>query len=829
MKDLFQRLAGGGSDAGTPRLTLAALGKHPGWDDHLPGIGIDTDALVQVKQVLYGEGIRRQVDSGAWEALEADRRCEGFDHSFVWLRPAHVVLGLLWSSTDGKGRAKYPMVLCVDGQGIPPAFIVDQVLPGLERLREACKAARTSAQVTSDCAAAQTQLRALESVPQAETGPVPPLAVRQAFLQRPEFAPDRAGLLRVLHELGHTSAGPAGGRGQAPDAHADLHPHHIRVPLVSESPGAAILLWSAFFRSALPDAVPILLMVRAGGEWLDVIIGEPAADDFFCLQASPKALPMATEIPYDLAPDLAVRLQEVEARFLGAPLPKASAPPPPPPVTAPRPPSLPPAPASAPAIAPRPPASRAPAPPPPSVPPASKPSGRKGWFWLSGAVLVLAGVAAFWFFNSSKPNPTVPASPSVLADEQSKPPTTVATTPAVPAKPAGPKEQDLKFEAALKQGQAALAQGDFSTALAQAAIAIGVRSNDEAALKLAADAQVQKEAAKTAAMKEQSYQTALRDGNAALARKDYAGAIASAEAALGIKKDDPAAIKLRADAQKQQADDMAAARATDEKYQAAIIAAQTALDKKDFAEAIKQCDFALQARSGDGAALKLKQLAQQRQAEVATSPTTSTPPVVSAAVPAAPGGERKALTNTLGMEFVWFPNISGGGGYLGKCEVTQKQYNSVAGRLPKTQVAVGDDLPVINVSAEEARDFCTRLSKAEGKTYALPSKEDWLAAAGLSAQEISEAWKIVGDKGLLDNEITSLKTPLSQPARVGSRGEQANGICDLFGNVREWLAGGESAGFSFASSAGRTKSLFLGANEVQWVQSATGFRCLLRP
>src|SRR5436190_4558943 len=347
MKDLFQRLAGGsGSDAGTPRLTLAALGKHPGWDDHLPGVGIDTEALVQVKQVLYGEGIRRQVDSGAWEKLEADRRCEGFDHSFLWLRQGHAVLGLMWSSTDGKGRAKYPMVLSVDGQGVPAAFVVHQVLAGLQRLRDACKAARTSAQVTADCAAAQAQLRGLEAASQTETSPVPPLPVRQAFLQRPEFAPDRIGLLRVLHELGHTGAAPAGGRGQPPGAAADLHPQHIRLPLVSESPAAAILLWSAFFRSALPETVPILLITRSGVDWLDVIIGEPAADDFFCLQASPKALPLATEIPYDLSPDLKERLQELEARFLDAPPPSKPSAPLPPPVRAPRPSALPPAPAA---------------------------------------------------------------------------------------------------------------------------------------------------------------------------------------------------------------------------------------------------------------------------------------------------------------------------------------------------------------------------------------------------------------------------------------------------------------------------------------------------
>jgi formylglycine-generating enzyme required for sulfatase activity len=812
MKDLFQRLAGSGAESGRPRLALAALGKHPGWDDHLPGIGIETDALVQVKQVLYGEGIGRQVDSGAWEKLEADKRCEGFDHSFLWLQPGHALIGLLWSSSDGKGRAKYPMVLCVDGQGFTPAFMAHQVLSGLERLRDACKAARTSAQVTSDCAAAQNQLRSLQAAPQTEIGPVPPLSVRQAFLQRPEFAPDRAGLLRVLHELGHAGTGPAPARG-ATGAPADLHPRHIRLPLVSESPTAGILLWSAFFRCEVLDSVPILLITRSGVDWLDVIIGPPAAEDFFCLQASPKAMPLATEIPYDISPDLQARLRDIESRFLAAsPAQKATAPIPA--ATSPRPP------APVPSVPAR------PAPPPPP----SKPAGRKGWFWLA-AVVLLAGLAALWFFyqqrNGEKPN-SVAAAPttSVASNEQPRSKSTMAAaTPASSLstpQPAGPSEQDQKFDSAIKLGQAALAQGDITAALDQAAIATAIRPNDESAIKLTSDAQAQKDALKAVAMQEERYKTAIRDGQAALARKDYLSAIARADAAAAMKKDDPASTKLRAEAQRQQADELAAAQAINQKYQAAMTAAQAALDKKDFAEAQKQCDLALQGKSGDSAALKLKQLAQQRQAEVASS-TPSVVPV------AAPAGKRKTLTNSLGMEFVWFPNLSGGGAYIAKCEVTQKQFNSVTGRLPKTQVAIGNDLPVANLTPDEARDFCNRLSKTESKAYALPSKEDWLAATGLSVQDVTDAWKIVRDKGLLDKEVTSWKNPTSQPASIASRGEQANGLCDLFGNVREWLADGESAGFSFASSAGRTKSLFLGANEIQWVQSATGFRCLLRP
>ena len=44
---------------------LAAFGKHPGWDDHIPAIGVATETLAWVEKTLYNKGIRGQIDSGA--------------------------------------------------------------------------------------------------------------------------------------------------------------------------------------------------------------------------------------------------------------------------------------------------------------------------------------------------------------------------------------------------------------------------------------------------------------------------------------------------------------------------------------------------------------------------------------------------------------------------------------------------------------------------------------------------------------------------------------------------------------------------------------------
>src|SRR5947208_3276593 len=61
----------GTSSKPEPALYLAAFGKHPGWNDHLDDLGLDTDALINAKRLLYIQGISQNIDSGAWDKLEA--------------------------------------------------------------------------------------------------------------------------------------------------------------------------------------------------------------------------------------------------------------------------------------------------------------------------------------------------------------------------------------------------------------------------------------------------------------------------------------------------------------------------------------------------------------------------------------------------------------------------------------------------------------------------------------------------------------------------------------------------------------------------------------
>ena len=369
------------AEAGPVRLALAAFGKHPGWNDHIPGIGVETEALAHFKQAMYVTGIGGRIDAGAWKALEAEKRIEGFDQTFLCLRGGHVITGSMFSSEDGLRRKEYPMVLCVDTEGVSAGFILPQALAELDRLRKACRATASADQVATECRLAQDRLRGILAHPAPPgTGVTLPAEARRRFLDHHDLGPDRIGLLRALHELGavgDTVRQGASGTG------ADGRSRHLRLPLATDSRNDSLLLWAEFFRCAVSPSSPLLLIARDGVDWMDAIVGEPTSDDFCCLQASLKALPLVSHIPYDLTPELEPRLRQLEAKFLGVEVAT---------------------PVRAPVVAP---VSVVPPPGAGRVAPETK-TPRKGFNWLIllvGIIIVVAAVAGIWLAGGNRGSP----------------------------------------------------------------------------------------------------------------------------------------------------------------------------------------------------------------------------------------------------------------------------------------------------------------------------------------------------------------------------------------------------------------------------------------
>lgn len=324
MKSLSRLL--GGSSKPEPALYLSAFGKHPGWNDHLDDQGLDTDSLINAKRLLYVQGISQNIDAGAWDKLDppdpaapaADITClEHFRHNFLWQMPHNgdslLLAGRLWSSSDGKGRDKYPMVLCAQLTDLPDQFATQVALPFLASVHEQCAAAATADAVRTIISSQRDALRARIKDPL----PLQPLTAHQlaAVARHPDMC---------ASDPGTSSHGGAGGgfhrivyqfvKGMAiyrplttsVSRSISIRPEQVRVPTCGMSPNDALLFWHRFALTLLDKHSSILLFVpdQPRAPWVDLIVGDPSPNTLFCIKAGPKNFPFTSDIPYTLDPSL---------------------------------------------------------------------------------------------------------------------------------------------------------------------------------------------------------------------------------------------------------------------------------------------------------------------------------------------------------------------------------------------------------------------------------------------------------------------------------------------------------------------------------------------
>ncbi len=112
--------------------------------------------------------------------------------------------------------------------------------------------------------------------------------------------------------------------------------------------------------------------------------------------------------------------------------------------------------------------------------------------------------------------------------------------------------------------------------------------------------------------------------------------------------------------------------------------------------------------------------------------------------------------------------------YIGLYEVQQSELDQMMG---KPSAGISNAAPAVNVTWEDANEFCRRLSVQENQLYRLPSEAEWEYACRLgmraSPPELEEvAW-------FKDNSDGHVHP-------VGQLQPNRYGIYDLFGNVDEW-------------------------------------------
>ena len=134
--------------------------------------------------------------------------------------------------------------------------------------------------------------------------------------------------------------------------------------------------------------------------------------------------------------------------------------------------------------------------------------------------------------------------------------------------------------------------------------------------------------------------------------------------------------------------------------------------------------------------------------------------------------------------------------YIGKYEVTQKQWREIMGidLLEQLKIATGitlplsgknEDHPMYYVSWEDTREFIERLNKETGKSYRLPTEAEWEYAARGGNQSGGYKYSGSNDAGKVAWYSDNSK---SRTHPVGTKEANELGIHDMNGNVNEWVS-----------------------------------------
>lgn len=190
------------------------------------------------------------------------------------------------------------------------------------------------------------------------------------------------------------------------------------------------------------------------------------------------------------------------------------------------------------------------------------------------------------------------------------------------------------------------------------------------------------------------------------------------------------------------------------------------------------------------------------------TPTPQTTPVATtvSTIPV-PVADQKTFTNSIGIDFILIQAGEFDMGsplnekyrepfegpvhhvtlrkvfYMGKYEVTQKQWRDVMGNNPSN--FKGDDLPVEMVSWNDIQGFIQKLNEKEGTDkYRLPSEAEWEYVARAGTTTI---YSFGDNESELGEYAWYVKNSNYTTHPVGQKKPNPWGLYDMHGNVWEWV------------------------------------------
>lgn len=162
-------------------------------------------------------------------------------------------------------------------------------------------------------------------------------------------------------------------------------------------------------------------------------------------------------------------------------------------------------------------------------------------------------------------------------------------------------------------------------------------------------------------------------------------------------------------------------------------------------------------------------------------------------------GQREALAELIGsLQFVEGSTFYMGKGedkhkvtlssfYIGKFEVTQKQWNAV--NMTNKSLYVGANLPVENISWADALDFVSKLSSLTNLNFSLPTEAQWEFAARGGRKSLGYIYpgsNNYNDVAFHIDTSISEENPLYTTVMGGTKIPNELGLYDMAGNVAEY-------------------------------------------